>query len=194
MMSELNGVDKELARKELEALMASRLFDRAPNMGVLFRWVCTKALEGRAEEIKEYNIAVEAFGRPPDFDKRRDSIVRVEAHRLRKRLLQYYEQEDGAAHEVRIQIPPGQYAPVFVRRVTNPSENVDAAPAEPPAKEPPAPELTARPAPPDVEQPMVRRHALAWVLAIVLSSAAAAAVYFPRRHDATAKAAPSSQV
>src|SRR5215813_4903646 len=78
-MSELNGVDKELARKELEAMMGSRLFDRAPNMGVLFRYVCNKALDGRAEEIKEYNIAVEAFGRPPNFDKRRDSIVRVEA-------------------------------------------------------------------------------------------------------------------
>src|SRR5512134_1306998 len=98
-MSELNGVDKEVVQKEVDALLASHLFDRAPNMGVLLRYVCNKALEGRAQEIKEYNIAVEALGRPPDFDKRRDSIVRVEAHRLRKRLKQYY-QHEGASHEV----------------------------------------------------------------------------------------------
>src|SRR5207245_11182058 len=66
------------------------------------------------------NIAVEAFGRPAEFDKRRDSIVRVEAHRLRKRLIQFYEQEAGADHEVRIDIPPGQYAPVFIRRIAEP--------------------------------------------------------------------------
>ena len=184
-MSELNGVDKELARKELEALMASRLFDRAPNMGVLFQWVCNKALEGRVEEIKEYNIAVEAFGRPPDFDKRRDSIVRVEAHRLRKRLLQYYEHEDGVGHEVRIQIPPGQYSPVFVRRTT-PLDEVVASPA---LTEPaPDPEATAV-AVPASQSP--RRNPVTWVVAAALCIAAAAAIYFPRRHEAASKAAQS---
>ncbi len=193
-MSELNGVDKELARKELEALMASRLFERAPNMGVLFRWVCDKALEGRTEEIKEYNIAVEAFGRPPDFDKRRDSIVRVEAHRLRKRLLQYYENEGGAEHEVRIQIPPGQYAPVFVRRLTPEEASVGSAPPETPTEAPVAAELVGRSEPPAVgREPWWRP--LRWVLAGAFCIAIAAALYFPRRHEAAMKATtPSASV
>ena len=70
-------------------------------------------MKGAAEQIKEYNIAVEALGRPADFDQKRDSIVRVEAHRLRKRLREYYE-ADGADHAIRIDIPPGQYAPRFL--------------------------------------------------------------------------------
>ena len=56
---------------------------------------------------------MEALGRPADFDQKRDSIVRVEAHRLRKRLREYYE-ADGADHAIRIDIPPGQYAPRFL--------------------------------------------------------------------------------
>ncbi len=56
---------------------------------------------------------MEAFGRPPEFDKKRDSIVRVEAHRLRKRLDHYYHNE-GVNRPVQIVIPTGQYAPRFI--------------------------------------------------------------------------------
>jgi hypothetical protein len=80
-------------------------------------YVCARYFEGEGEQIKEYNIAVEALGRPPDFNQKRDSIVRVEAHRLRKRLREYYEAE-GADHRIRIEIPPGQYAPRFVAAST----------------------------------------------------------------------------
>jgi hypothetical protein len=76
-------------------------------------YICAQYFEGTAGQIKEYNIAVEALGRPADFDQRRDSIVRVEAHRLRKRLREYYE-ADGADHAIRIDIPSGQYAPRFL--------------------------------------------------------------------------------
>lgn len=86
---------------------------RAPNLAQLLTYVCSKYFEGVSEQIKEYTIAVEAFGRPQEFDHRTDSIVRVEAHRLRKRLREYYEAE-GAAHTIQIQIPAGQYIPKFV--------------------------------------------------------------------------------
>jgi hypothetical protein len=87
---------------------------------------------GRSGEVKEYNIAVDALGRPLGFDPKRDSIVRVEAHRLRKRLGQYYEGE-GAAHEVRIVIPSGQYVPRFVR-VVSPVEVQAVVPADTPER------------------------------------------------------------
>jgi hypothetical protein len=108
----LTSADFEQEKLELEALLASGIFDRAPNMAHLLRYVCEKHFEGTGDQIKEYNIAVEALGRPPQFDQKRDSIVRVEAHRLRKRLKEYYETE-GASHAVRIEIQPGQYAPRF---------------------------------------------------------------------------------
>src|SRR2546430_2271745 len=102
-------------RRELEAVLASGIFHRAPNLAQLLTYVCAKYFEGAAEQIKEYNIAVDALGRPADFDQKRDSIVRVEAHRLRKRLREYYDTE-GADHALRIDIPPGQYAPRFLPR------------------------------------------------------------------------------
>jgi hypothetical protein len=102
----------EQERSELETILSSGIFNRAPNLALLLNYVCAKYFEHVAEQIKEYNIAVEALGRPPEFDPRSDSIVRVEAHRLRKRLKQYYEAE-GAGHLVQIEIPAGQYAPRF---------------------------------------------------------------------------------
>jgi len=112
-MPSSSGFEQE--RLELSSLLASGLFNRAPNLASLLDYVCAKYFEGGAEQIKEYNIAVEALGRPPEFDQRADSIVRVEVHRLRKRLRDYYEGE-RAAHAVHIEVPPGQYAPVFVYR------------------------------------------------------------------------------
>ncbi|MGO9255057.1 MAG: malectin domain-containing carbohydrate-binding protein [Bryobacteraceae bacterium] len=102
-------------KSELQSVLASGIFNRAPNLAHVLTYVCGQYFEGAAEQIKEYNIAVEALGRPPGFDQKRDSIVRVEVHRLRKRLREYYE-ADGAGHSVRIDIPSGQYAPQFVRQ------------------------------------------------------------------------------
>jgi hypothetical protein len=120
----------EQEKREFQSLLASGIFDRAPNLAQVLTYVCEKYFEGAAEQIKEYNIAVEALGRPVGFDQKRDSIVRVEAHRLRKRLREYYE-ADGAGHTVRIEIPPGQYAPTFVHQLTPPAQPVDEVASSP---------------------------------------------------------------
>lgn len=103
----------ERERAEVDALLRSGIFNRAPNLASFLQYTCARYFEGRADEIKEYNVAVEALGRRPEFDQNRDSIVRVEAYRLRRRLKQFYEGE-GASHAVKIVIPNGQYAPVFL--------------------------------------------------------------------------------
>jgi hypothetical protein len=100
-------------KAELEAVFASGIFSRAPGLAHMLTYVCTKYFEGHSDQVKEYNIAVEALGRSAEFDQKRDSIVRVEAHRLRKRLSEYYER-DGASHRIRIVLPSGQYVPQFV--------------------------------------------------------------------------------
>ena len=109
------AADYAQEKNELRLVLASGLFDRSPNLELLLKYVCEKYFEGAADAIKEYNIAVEALGRRPGFDPKRDSIVRVEAHRLRKRLRGYYEAE-GAAHSIRIDIPSGQYGPLFIHQ------------------------------------------------------------------------------
>ena len=95
--------------------MASDILARSPTVAQMLKYICEQHLSGQERDIKEYNIAVEAFGRPPDFDQARDSIVRVEAHRLRKRLQEYYRGE-GADHQIQIVVPSGTYIPQFVRR------------------------------------------------------------------------------
>jgi hypothetical protein len=114
LASPANAEDYKAA---VERLIASGIFERSPSLGLMLTYICRKYFEGKSEEIKEYNIAVEAFGRPPEFDKKKDSIVRVEAHRLRKRLQQYYAGA-GASDPVEILIPEGSYVPEFRRRTT----------------------------------------------------------------------------
>jgi len=99
-------------RAEVEAVLRSGIFHRAPKVASFFRYVCDRYFEGEADKVKEYNIALEALGRPATFDQKKDSIVRVEAHRLRKLLSDYYAVA-GANHALQITIPPGQYVPRF---------------------------------------------------------------------------------
>ena len=127
------AIDFEREKLELEAILSSGIFSRAPSLGHLLAYICSKYFEGAGDELKEYNIAVEALGRPAGFDQKKDSIVRVEAHRLRKRLREYYAAE-GANHGVRIVIPAGQYAPTFEYQES--AMAAEAAVSEPPPAEP----------------------------------------------------------
>jgi len=105
----------EAERAELETILASGMFGKANNLVRLFTFVCEKHFKGATADIKEYNIAVEALGRPHDFDPQMDTIVRVTAHALRRRLDDYY-RTAGANHTVRICLPPGGYVPRFTHK------------------------------------------------------------------------------
>jgi hypothetical protein len=100
-------------RAALEEILASGVLDRSQNLQRLLTYICERHFEGQDDQVKEYTIATEALGRPADFDQKKDSIVRVEMHRLRKRLAQYYE-GPGRDAGVRIVIPEGKYVPQFV--------------------------------------------------------------------------------
>src|ERR1039458_3846407 len=131
-------LDLQAERAELEAVLSSEAFARSPIVAQMLKYICERHFSGQSHDIKEYNIAVDACGRQPNFDQTRDSIVRVEAHRLRKRLQEYYQQQ-GASHQIQIILPPGNYVPQFIRRVE---------PGEPPAEV--TPEVTAEVTPESV--------------------------------------------
>ena len=107
-------------REELRVTLRSGIFAKAPRQAKLLEYICNEYLEGRSEQIKEYNLATEVLGRTVDFDQNRDAIVRVEVHRLRHKLKEYYEGE-GAGHTLRIVIDPGHYVPRFVPQEETPS-------------------------------------------------------------------------
>jgi hypothetical protein len=101
-------------RQELEAVLHSGIFKKAPNLQHFLEYVAEKHFAGTDEEIKEYSIAVQALHRAESFDPQADTIVRVTAHTLRKKLEQYYAAE-GAGHPLRIQLPIGKYVLQFLR-------------------------------------------------------------------------------
>src|ERR1700735_497757 len=111
-----SGVDLVVLekRRELEAVLHSREFLRSPALARLLEYLCEKVFTGKIREIKEFSIATEVFGRDDGFGEKRDSVVRVEVHRLRKKLHRYYEPE-GVDRPVRIVIRPGSYQPDFER-------------------------------------------------------------------------------
>ena len=78
----------------------------------MLEFTVERALAGDTSEIKEFTLGVEVFGRPSSFDPQQDSIVRVQARRLRERLMTYYQQE-GARDPIRIEYPLGRYVPEF---------------------------------------------------------------------------------
>ena len=116
MQSAINK--QEVERAELEAVLASGFLGRTNNLVRLLSFVCDKYFDGAFDEIKEYSIAVQALGRPENFDPQVDTIVRVTAHALRRRLEDYY-RTTGAAHPIHICLPPGHYVPKFI----HPSES-----------------------------------------------------------------------
>jgi hypothetical protein len=101
-----------MIRAGLERVLASDAFRAAPQLSAFLAFVVERTIDGRGAELKGYTIAVEALGRPADFDPQADPIVRVEAGRLRRTLSQYYAGE-GQSDPVRITMPVGGYVPVF---------------------------------------------------------------------------------
>lgn len=105
----------------------------------MFIYVCGRVLDHSADEIHEQEIGQEVFGRPPDYDTAADNTVRVHASMLRKRVDQYFAKE-GSNESLVIEIPRGNYAPIFRERVVKPAEVEwqQPSPASSPGPPPPA--------------------------------------------------------
>ncbi|HWR16812.1 MAG TPA: tetratricopeptide repeat protein [Terriglobales bacterium] len=99
-------------RSELQRIASSDLCRRSPQLQRLLLFLVEESLGGHGDRLKEYVIGVEVFSRPPSYDPRLDSLVRVEARRLRALLAEYYAGE-GEHNPVRISLPTGSYRPVF---------------------------------------------------------------------------------
>ncbi len=105
-------------RGELDRILASRVFAGSARLSRFLRFVVERTLAGDGERLKEYVLGVEVFDRSTDYDPRMDSIVRVEAARVRVKLDEYYSGE-GAADTVLISIRKGSYAPTFTERAAS---------------------------------------------------------------------------
>lgn len=106
------AISADAVRRELARILASPGFRHSSQLADFLRFVVEEVLAGRQEYIKQYTIATRALGRDGHFNPKTDPIVRVSAHRLRGLLAEYYRRA-GASTGIRIELPAGQYTPVF---------------------------------------------------------------------------------
>jgi serine/threonine-protein kinase len=119
------SISPPLVRDQLARILRSRAFSHAPMLGRLLQHLVDCAVEGRTDRLKEYSIGVDVFDRGSSFDPRTDTIVRVQARRLRARLQDYYRLE-GGEDQVVLELPKGRYAVHWNVRPSVPSNAAGA--------------------------------------------------------------------
>src|SRR5215469_9170084 len=107
--------------QQLEKVLQSRVLHGSESLRAFLRYVVENAVDHREIFLKEYTIATEVFGRDRGYDSRNDSVVRVQAGRLRTKLHEYYSTE-GVNDKVVIDLPKGHYAPLFSYNPQNGTE------------------------------------------------------------------------
>jgi TolB-like protein len=158
----------DAVRAQLDLILASPGFVNADRLSRFLRFVVERTLAGEGDQLKEYLLGTEVFDRPADYDPRLDSIVRVEARRLRSKLAEYYE-GPGRLDPIVIRVDKGSYTAAF--------EAAPAIVAGPAALTGAGPDPVAVPlavAPADVRTPVAaRRRWLPFALATAAVTAAA---------------------
>lgn len=104
---------KEQKLEHLEKVLHSRTLQNSESLKAFLRFVVERTITNQDVPLKEYTIATEVFGRDSDYDPRIDSVVRVQAGRLRTKLQEYYLTEGKGDHII-IDLPKGHYHPVFI--------------------------------------------------------------------------------
>jgi hypothetical protein len=164
---------------QLRLLLSSPVFHGSKRCQQFLEYVCAKSLAGDMGSLKERSIAIDVFGRHPDTAGHgEDTIVRVGAREVRKRLAQYYVTPEGSASPIVIELPSGSYAPEFHY----------AAAAKPPAPAPAEaePVVVAKPPDPPVK---VRSWKRAAGIAAGCALVAAASLFALNRTMADARTA-----
>src|ERR1700732_1864659 len=104
----LSAEQVQSVRNELESVIASDAFTGSKRCQDFLRLVIDHTLAGDLDELRERMIGVEMFHRPADYDTANDAVVRVRATEVRKRLSQYYK-ENQISPPVRVDLLPGLF-------------------------------------------------------------------------------------
>lgn len=110
--SKLRAEVKSAVRTELEMMLGAPVFAQSSRCKRFLSYIVLETLAGNSGQLKERTIGIGVFDRPTDYDTGDDSIVRVTANEVRKRLGQFY-RESTSAHSIQIELPRGSYVPEF---------------------------------------------------------------------------------
>jgi hypothetical protein len=111
--SRAEELSKQEKQKELDCVLKSATFARSEQLRSFLLYVCRMEMDGRAGDLNEYLVGVEALGRPASYSPAEDSSVRSRAWELRQKLLKLYgtERRDSP---LRIDLPRGGYTPQYL--------------------------------------------------------------------------------
>jgi hypothetical protein len=171
-------VERAAIQAQIEKLANSSVLHGSESLCKLLRYVARHALDHPGAPLKEYQIATEVFGRQDDFDPQVDSMVRVQAGRLRTKLAEYYNGDYAAEDPVLVELPKGTYVLAFHPRIPGSKNHTPTNQDGPLGREEPEAK----------SQQIPRRWAIAvGVLAILLAAALTvmAALLFPRKAGET---------
>jgi hypothetical protein len=105
--------ERQLVLSQLERVVSEGIFTASKRYPQLLRYIVEQTLAGNEDHLKERTLGVEVFHRPPSYDTNLDPVVRHCAVEVRKRLTQYYQSPEHVG-ELRIELNPGSYVPVFL--------------------------------------------------------------------------------
>lgn len=90
---------------------------RSAKLRDLLLYLCHRWWLENADELREQEIGVDVFQRPANYDSAQDTLVRVQASQLRKRLERYFN-EEGRDEPLILEIAKGTYEPILRERLT----------------------------------------------------------------------------
>lgn len=158
-VTEVRQPPRDLRALQVERLVNSQVLRGAESLRRLLLYLVDRTLVEPANPPKEYQIAIEVFGRQADFDPKQDATVRVQMGRLRAKLAEYYVGE-GAGDPILVDVPKGSYTVLFRERTAETEET--AAPSPSPSSPPPR-----------VEAAKPSRPVIPWVTAGTLAALSA---------------------
>ena len=126
------GIGLSVLTPLIRKICASPSFRRSPRLQRFLEYILENAISNPGHPLKEFQIATAVFDKDESFDPQLDPIVRVEAGRLRLRLLEYYSGA-GQNDSLIIEIPKGGYTPTFHVLEEVPSRADAARPVNPAA-------------------------------------------------------------
>jgi hypothetical protein len=125
-VSRIHVTEREQLLEQINRLVTSHALHGSESLCKLLRYLAKHAVDHPGTPIKEFQIATEVFGRSPDFDPQLDSMVRVQAGRLRSKLTEYYS-SDGLEDPVVVELPKGTYVLSFHHRNASAAKSAPGA-------------------------------------------------------------------
>lgn len=161
----------------VDRLLQSVAFRNSPTSRRLLKYLAAHSVAGDADQLKEYTIGVDAFGKAPDYDPRQDSTVRIQIGRLRQKLSDYY-RDEGKDDSFVLDLPKGRF-------------NLVCEPRTEVVSPPPSAEGASQATPHDLPPPSTALwRNVAFVLAGVCVLMLAVALYFYPSPPAAREARP----